>query len=321
MRSQASADSQALRSRRIKRLEHTQEIQILTTHRRRKVWTRGGVLAGFGMAMIVYPVMGTIAPYENSAQSVFGVVLGEAPTTAEAMLGAGPQLADTDLPLPSPDDVSKALALSDRYTVSLQLPDCVPPPELDAPNGELPDSLLCDIWGGQQLRADAAVTLAELNYQFKSEFGRNLCITSSYRTLSEQYVIKRKRGYLAATPGKSFHGWGLAIDLCDGDYRGTAREWLDKNAATYGWVNPDWAKSRIYEPWHWEYLPGTLDYDPYGNGGGSDGTREGDDGGVPSTTQPPSTDPVPTTDPPEADPPEEDPVEETPPVDDETTGA
>ena len=291
MRSAASSAKQSFVPRRLKRMEETQEIQIRTTHRRRKVLTRGGVLAGFAMSMVIYPAMGTIAPHDAQLDNVPGIERGEAPSTAHALLGTGPQLVSSDLPLPSPDDQARAIAVNNPYTESQHLPDCSPSGDLDAPNGELPDSVLCNIWGGQQLRADAAVALAELNYRYKLEFGRSLCITSSYRTIGEQYAIKRQKGYLAATPGKSFHGWGLAIDLCNGDYRGASKEWLTANGTAYGWINPDWAKTRIYEPWHWEYLPGTRDYDPYGNGGGSDGTRESDDGGVPDTNPDPAPEP------------------------------
>ena len=69
---------------------------------------------------------------------------------------------------------------------------------------------------------------------------------------------------MAATPGKSVHGWGLAFDLCDGDDGGAPKAWLDANSATYGFENPDWATSRKYEPWHWEYMPGTQALGVYG---------------------------------------------------------
>jgi hypothetical protein len=38
--------------------------------------------------------------------------------------------------------------------------------------------------------------------------------------------------------------------------------WLSANGPTFGWTNPDWALrggSGPYEPWHWEYLPGTTE--------------------------------------------------------------
>ena len=81
---------------------------------------------------------------------------------------------------------------------------------------------------------------------------------------------------MAATPGKSVHGWGLAFDLCDGDDGGPPKAWLDANGATYGFENPDWAMSRKYEPWHWEYMPGTQALGVYGaEYWESDGTNTG----------------------------------------------
>ena len=32
-------------------------------------------------------------------------------------------------------------------------------------------------------------------------------------------------------------------------------------AGTFGWINPEWAQpggSGAFEPWHWEFLPGTT---------------------------------------------------------------
>ncbi len=266
MSSRAFVEKHSHRSRRLKRLEETQEIQIRTTHRRRKLLTRGGVLAGFAMAMGVYPVAGTIAPYEPGIDNVPGVVRGEAPTSAHAMLGQGPSLVSIELPLPSPDDQARAIALSDRYTVSQHLPDCDPTKsEFEGGNGELTPDSLCTLWNGEQLRADAAVALAELNERFKVRFGRDMCIYEGYRSLAKQYETKRRRGWLAATPGTSVHGWGLAFDLCGGDDRGETKQWLEDNGPAWGWVNPEWAKTRKWEPWHYEYLPGTDQMNIYGN--------------------------------------------------------
>ncbi len=62
---------------------------------------------------------------------------------------------------------------------------------------------------------------------------------------------------LAAVPGTSNHGRGLAVDLCGGAERfdGAAHRWLQANAGRFGWVHPAWARQggRREEPWHWEY--------------------------------------------------------------------
>jgi zinc D-Ala-D-Ala carboxypeptidase len=131
-----------------------------------------------------------------------------------------------------------------------------------AANGQLPDSVLCTLWNPKhRLRADAAVALAKLNVAYKQHFGNDICLTDSYRTISEQVRLRSTKPGLAAVPGTSEHGWGLAVDLCDGVQKGASSsrwQWLRENAADYGWDNPDWAQSGgggPYEPWHWEYVP------------------------------------------------------------------
>jgi len=245
-------------SRRVRRLTETHEIRIRTTHRRRKVLARGGVLAGFGLAMVVYPIMGNVVEYHSPVQAVPGVVVGEAPTTGHALLGDGPRLIPTVIVLPSVDDQTQALAVAnEKFNTSSRLPDCQMPAAFGGENGQLSSDQLCKIWGKDNyLRADAALALAELNAQFKAKFGRDLCVGQGYRSYADQVRIKAKRGYFAASPGTSMHGWGLAIDLCRGDDRGAPKEWLDANGAAFNFENPGWAQYRLYEPWHWEYVPG-----------------------------------------------------------------
>lgn len=278
MRSAASSARQTFVPRRVKRLEESQEIQVRSIHRRRKLLTRGGVLAGFAMTMVIYPAMGTIAPQPEPVDSIPGVVRGENPSTAHALLGSGPTLVSSDLPLPSPDDQARAMAVNDRYTVSQYLPNCDASAEVKGGNGELNEEALCEIHSGDLLRADAAVAFAELNERFKNKFGRDICVYEGYRSLSKQYETKRRRGFLAASPGTSVHGWGLAFDLCGGDDRGETKQWLESNGPAYGWVNPLWAKTRKFEPWHYEYKPGTDAMDLYGSDNWeSDGGRPDSD--------------------------------------------
>ncbi len=265
--SRALMHAQPRNSRRERRLQQTQEIQVRQTHRRRKVLTRGGVLAGFILAMVVYPVMGTLTPYAGAVESVPGVVAGESPSTARALLGGGPQLLPSELPLPQVD-ASAVIATSIEISVSSHLPECDPSLGWEGYNGRLTEASLCDIPGNEQLRNDAAVAYAELNSRFKDEFGRDICLVDSYRSLSSQYAIKGSRGFFAATPGTSVHGWGLAIDLCSSDSRGPTKAWLEEHGGTWGWVNPSWAKGRKYEPWHFEYEPGTDHLGIYRSGSG-----------------------------------------------------
>jgi LAS superfamily LD-carboxypeptidase LdcB len=130
-------------------------------------------------------------------------------------------------------------------------------------NGQLPLSILCPLpfAPGHRLRADAAVALMRLNDSYKGRFGDDICLTDSYRSLASQYSVAARKPGLAARPGTSEHGWGLAIDMCAGpDQPGSVRRaWFLANAPKFGWDNPQWARpgtgSRP-EPWHWEFLAG-----------------------------------------------------------------
>lgn len=129
-------------------------------------------------------------------------------------------------------------------------------------NGRIPLSQLCRLpfASGHRLRADAAVALIRLNAAYRGEFGHRLCLTDSYRSYASQVSLAARKPGLAARPGTSEHGWGLAADLCGGAEApgSTQHRWLRTNATTFGWDNPAWARpggSRV-EPWHWEYVAG-----------------------------------------------------------------
>ncbi|MFE7406848.1 D-alanyl-D-alanine carboxypeptidase family protein [Isoptericola sp. NPDC057559] len=161
----------------------------------------------------------------------------------------------------APRDVRVEASAASRSAERSPLPDCDADAPIDGTNGQLADHSLCNIWqDGEKLRADAAVALSGLNDAFRARFGRDLCLVASYRSLSTQYAVKASRGYLAAQPGSSMHGWGLAVDLCGQEYRTSdVYGWLWENGPAYGWENPPWAQrggSGNYEPWHFEYRPG-----------------------------------------------------------------
>jgi hypothetical protein len=130
------------------------------------------------------------------------------------------------------------------------------------PNGQVPPDELCTLSFAPKhhLRADAAVALAMLNIAYRSHFGENLCLTDSYRTLASQASLAARKPGLAARPGTSEHGMGLAVDFCGGlqTYGSTRYDWMRANAPTFGWANPAWAipPSSREEPWHWEYVVG-----------------------------------------------------------------
>jgi hypothetical protein len=96
---------------------------------------------------------------------------------------------------------------------------------------------------------DAAVAAAAAD-------GIKLRITDSYRSYDQQVDLAQRKGLhsqggLAATPGTSNHGWGLAVDA-DVTDRATYN-WLSVNGARFGWVE---AVGR--EPWHWEFRPNQV---------------------------------------------------------------
>jgi hypothetical protein len=134
------------------------------------------------------------------------------------------------------------------------------PDEKTSTNGHVPDRDLCTVWDGHtRVRADAALALAQLNDAFAAQFDQPICLASGYRSFTQQVTVKAERGSLAAAPGTSNHGWGLAIDLCSEDTTGARGTWIRENAPVYGWKNPAWALPGgvgPHEPWHWEYAKG-----------------------------------------------------------------
>ncbi|OZM70509.1 D-alanyl-D-alanine carboxypeptidase [Amycolatopsis antarctica] len=130
------------------------------------------------------------------------------------------------------------------------------------PNGLIPATALCPIGAGSHsLRCDAAQSFQALSQAYAGVFGAPVCVTDSYRTFDGQVDLYRRKPSLAAVPGTSNHGWGLAVDLCGGaESFGTAQHgWLLANARAFGWVHPGWARQGggREEPWHWEFAGAT----------------------------------------------------------------
>jgi len=126
-----------------------------------------------------------------------------------------------------------------------------PPPEMVAyGNGRLPRELLTPIGIGQhRLWAPAAQQFISMRTAAAQQ-GVSISVTDSYRSYDSQVELAARKGLsqnggLAAVPGTSEHGWGLAVDM---DVNGAGMNWLKANGATYGWVQPS-----TREPWHWEF--------------------------------------------------------------------
>jgi len=224
-----------------------------------------GALAGI---TIVIPTKGEILPdgiFPEEQVSSFANPTSLADTKAASLSGPSTfevlsqdvdQVGD-GIALTEEDVRSRELVVASRNAEREDADDCDPSgPFQEGSNGALPQSQLCTLWdGNHQLRADAAVAFDDLNEGFRARFNRNLCLTDSYRTFASQQTLKSQKGFLAATPGKSEHGWGLAVDLCGNESRSGTVEWnwLNENGGIYGWHNPDWARSIKFEPWHWEF--------------------------------------------------------------------
>lgn len=131
-----------------------------------------------------------------------------------------------------------------------------------SPNGAIPHDLLCGVGfdPGVLLRCDAAAALEELDRAFRARFGHDLDVSSSYRDYPTQVAARESKGSLAAEPGTSNHGRGLAVDLdgfgAVGQFDRPYYLWMREKAAGVGWTHPAYmgpGGSGPQEPWHWEY--------------------------------------------------------------------
>jgi hypothetical protein len=88
---------------------------------------------------------------------------------------------------------------------------------------------------------------------------------SSYRTYAQQQELYRAylsgMGNLAAKPGTSNHGWGLAVDVASQ----AMRAMIDRIGGKYGWAKK-WSDAPT-EWWHIKYAAGIwsgIDPGPFG---------------------------------------------------------
>ena len=129
----------------------------------------------------------------------------------------------------------------------------------DYANGMFPATALCAVRGfpGHMMRPAAARALNALATAYRKDTGTNLCVTDTYRSYAAQVDVKGRKPTLAATPGTSNHGLGLAVDLCGGiDSFGTLQhQWMQQHAPLFGFYHPSWAQpgGSKPEPWHWEF--------------------------------------------------------------------
>src|SRR5690625_4623966 len=122
-------------------------------------------------------------------------------------------------------------------------------------NGQIPEQALVPIDAtGHRLWAPAAVQFQQLIAEASAQ-GITIGINDSYRTIERQHELVPRLGLyneggLAAVPGTSRHGWGLAVDL---QLNGEAQAWMRDNAERFGFV-----EDTPREPWHWAFYPDRL---------------------------------------------------------------
>lgn len=119
-------------------------------------------------------------------------------------------------------------------------------------NGKIPESALAPITGSsERMWAPAAQHLNDLLADAKKA-GVNISITDGYRDYASQVHLADTKGLysqggLAAAPGTSEHGWGLAVDL---GLDSNAQAWMQQHAKEYGFID-----NVPRESWHWEFAP------------------------------------------------------------------
>lgn len=117
-------------------------------------------------------------------------------------------------------------------------------------NGQIPRTALQEVGTtGHRLWAPAGQALESLMAAAARE-GVQIGITDSYRSYDAQVDVAQRKGLysqggLAAEPGTSPHGWGIAVDLALDD---RAQAWMRANAERFGFV-----EDTPREPWHWVY--------------------------------------------------------------------
>jgi len=122
-------------------------------------------------------------------------------------------------------------------------------------NGKIPANALEKVGTtNHKLWAPAAESLTRMISDAKAQ-GVTIGITDSYRSYTEQVDVARRKGLysqggLAAKPGTSEHGWGMATDL---DLNNKAQAWMRANGEKYGFV-----ENTPREPWHWAYKPKSV---------------------------------------------------------------
>ena len=176
------------------------------------------------------------------------------PTSSQVASGAaltgrstpGASFADVLASVSSPGQTSLAAAASQLNAQG------VPRSLAGYGNGKIPSEALAPISGSsERMWTPAAENLNALMADAKAA-GMSISVTDGYRDYDSQVRLAQETGLysqggLAAAPGTSQHGWGLAVDL---GLNPNAQAWMRQHAKEYGFV-----ENVPREPWHWEFSP------------------------------------------------------------------
>ncbi|WP_285471740.1 M15 family metallopeptidase [Actinoplanes sp. NBRC 101535] len=119
-------------------------------------------------------------------------------------------------------------------------------------NGRIPADALSRVGDTRHLLWDPAARSLTALIEAARADGVTIGVNSGYRSYDEQaHLVRTKglysRGGLAARPGTSEHGWGMAADL---HLNRQALSWMRQNAGAY-----DFVENVPRESWHWAYKP------------------------------------------------------------------
>jgi len=140
-------------------------------------------------------------------------------------------------------------------------------------NGEIPANEMKKVkgyagWGqaGSGLMHKSVADKFQSMIEAAKKDGHPIGINDTYRSYADQVAIKAQKGRLAATPGTSNHGWGLAADL---NYFDAGYKWLWDNSEKFGFKTLDkgyWGLARnkpgALEAWHFENTTGAGTANP-----------------------------------------------------------
>jgi D-alanyl-D-alanine carboxypeptidase len=243
------------RARLFERLESLRSEQVLTSARAEAASQQAAAAAK--AAAEAKAKLDTVIAQQRSAleglQNAQADQVGQAAGLRGALLRSESRLARA-----ADKRLAEALQGQDFKLLMDSSPDCGKD-TANYPNGRYPATALCPLYAApdEGLPRDNAMAFNAMSRAYEQQTGSPLCVTDAYRTFAEQVVVQLATPELAAVPGTSQHGFGLAVDLCGGvqSFATPAHLWMERHAPLYGWFQPAWADSTgvLPEPWHWEF--------------------------------------------------------------------